>query len=343
MTVTRHVKWSKIGGYLTRYSVMEYRLESETLSGQIEQSAISESVCEKLNLVLIPGNPGNELFYERFGHALLEEIWTRAKVLPILYTVSHINHVPDDPNFSKDNKSKDSKDRFNLADQVEHKMEFCREFLHKKARIHLIGHSIGALICLRILNRLKEENYDVSGCYALFPAVERMAETPNGRWIRQIVRLLDNHDFLARTMIFWLDFIPESVKRQLCQWHLGQNSPSCVVAAAVELLSTNVLRNVAHMARNELDVVQGFDESLIPNEYKDRIIFYYGINDGWSPVEWTDGMKRYLQNESAVVIDENGCQHAFVIRDSEIMATQLAKILLAKRANLPSLHVQMNR
>ncbi|KAI1730659.1 lipid-droplet associated hydrolase domain-containing protein [Ditylenchus destructor] len=286
MTVTRHVKWSKIGGYLTRYSVMEYRLESETLAGQIEKSAISESGCESLNFVLIP-------------------------------------------------------DRFNLADQVEHKMEFCREFLPKKARIHLIGHSIGALICLRILHRLKEENYEVSGCYALFPAVERMAETPNGRRIRPI--LLDNHDFLARTMICWLDYIPKSVKRWLCQWHLGQNSPSCVVAAAVELLSTNVIRNVAHMARNELDVVHGFDASLIPNEYKDRIIFYYGSNDGWSPLEWTDGMKSYLHNESAVIVDKNGCQHDFVTRDSEIMATELAKVLLAIHANIPSLNVQMNR
>jgi hypothetical protein len=49
------------------------------------------------------------------------------------------------------------------------------------ARINLIGHSIGAYICLQIAGPLAAHGFNVHRILNLFPTIERMADSPNGR------------------------------------------------------------------------------------------------------------------------------------------------------------------
>lgn len=66
---------------------------------------------------------------------------------------------------------------------------FIEQYIPKDAKLHLVGHSIG---CWMILQLLKNEDFAkrVVKCYLLFPTIERMAETPNGRFLTRIVSLL---------------------------------------------------------------------------------------------------------------------------------------------------------
>lgn len=54
----------------------------------------------------------------------------------------------------------------------------------------------------------------------------------------------------------------------------------------------------------------------------DRLRFHYGISDGWCPIEFAREIQEIIPVEQ-IRMDEDGCEHAFVIRDSEIMAQRL--------------------
>uniref|UniRef100_A0A915E9T8 Lipid droplet-associated hydrolase n=1 Tax=Ditylenchus dipsaci TaxID=166011 RepID=A0A915E9T8_9BILA len=135
--------------------------------------------------LLIPGNPGNDLFYENFGQQFVQEISKKQTGSATIYTISHLNHAPKDKGCSTTQQ-----ELFNLSEQIEHKLDFCREHLSENRSLYLVGHSIGAYICLRMLDQLKKEGWTVSGCYCLFPAVERMAKTPSGQKVIPLIQVV---------------------------------------------------------------------------------------------------------------------------------------------------------
>lgn len=55
--------------------------------------------------------------------------------------------------------------QYNLDDQVKHKINFCREVVDKNeiGEVYLVGHSIGALICLRL--NLKAYSLFFASCF----------------------------------------------------------------------------------------------------------------------------------------------------------------------------------
>ena len=54
------------------------------------------------------------------------------------------------------------------------------------AHLHLIGHSIGSWFALNLM-RDEEIAKRVVKCYLLFPTVEHMKESPNGKFLTQFV------------------------------------------------------------------------------------------------------------------------------------------------------------
>ncbi|VDM45831.1 unnamed protein product [Toxocara canis] len=279
------------------------------------------------------GNPGNEGFYEYFGRELLTNLeaetmkrYSASSEQYILYTVSHLNHV-NLPRELRNNGAHNATDRFDLNDQVEHLADFCFEYLPKAGRIVMFGHSIGAYIMLRILPNLLKHEYNIVCACALFPTIERMAESPNGKRLFPILSRLDSFNALFVSLILcWLDLLPLSLRRWFCSWGLPTgNVPECVLDSAAELLCLNVFRNIIHMSTDELRKVCELDESLL--KHSDRIRFYYGKTDKWCPIDFGYQMKDRL-GEELVVIDDSDCEHAFVIKNSEIMARKLVNWVL---------------
>ena len=75
--IVREVEWIEVGGKWTRISKM---WDDE------------ESVDAKV--VMIPGNPGNEGFYENFGRLLIAKMALVKNERVEFITISHLNHVP---------------------------------------------------------------------------------------------------------------------------------------------------------------------------------------------------------------------------------------------------------
>lgn len=67
--------------------------------------------------------------------------------------------------------------------------EFIKQYVPEDAKLHLVGHSIGSWL---IMNLMRDEEIAkrVEKCYLLFPTVEYMKETPNGKFLNKFVRYL---------------------------------------------------------------------------------------------------------------------------------------------------------
>uniref|UniRef100_A0A7I5EDM6 Lipid droplet-associated hydrolase n=1 Tax=Haemonchus contortus TaxID=6289 RepID=A0A7I5EDM6_HAECO len=322
--ISRRVDWVLVGGRWTRMSVIGTSLSADVLDRENKGD-----VDDRVVILMIPGNPGNEGFYADFGHRVVKCLLSREERMGdrkrhyLFYTVSHLNHVVL-PNELKNAGKPKPYDRFHLDAQVQHKLDFVREHLPKGQKVYILGHSIGAYMMLRILPYIKDD-FNIRKVIGLFPTVEKMAASPNGVRLKRVLATLDANDWLAKSVSFWLDFLPEKVKQWLVSWNLtGEMVPSNVIMSAAELLNMNVFRNIVHMSHDELNKVDDFDNSLITN--KELVYFYYGKEDGWCPEELGYSMETRLPR-GHVQLDEHGCEHAFVIRDGAIVAEKLLQFI----------------
>ncbi|KAG7168897.1 lipid droplet-associated hydrolase-like [Homarus americanus] len=257
-------------------------------------------------ILIIPGNPGLASYYIRF----METIHASLKSTHALWTVSHAGHC----HTSHMTYCPDTIHVYNLEDQIAHKIAFIQDHIPKGAKVTLVGHSIGCQIILRILKYF-ESNSEVAVVknYLLFPTVERMKITPNGRrmwpmlcYFRWLVVLL--------TACLWL--LPVRVKERLLKLYFrGRKVADCSFQATIQLFHPKVMQNVLWMAYNELMQVCDVDTVTI-DKHKDNIVLYYGATDGWCPQIYRDDLKAKIEGVSAILC-EDGYQHAFVLEYSE--------------------------
>ncbi|KAE9548885.1 hypothetical protein FO519_007910 [Halicephalobus sp. NKZ332] len=315
MSVSRITEWVLVAGRWTRMSQM--------LNFRPSDVSQSESIPEsEVVFVMIPGNPGNERFYEDFGQRILESLNGKRKTE--FLTVSHLNHV-ELPERLQRSSELERNERFLLQDQVKHKLNFFLEHVPKKPKLILIGHSIGAYMALKILPELISEGFNVVRTLALFPTIEQMAVSPNGTRLGGILRFFDEHDTLSRIILSWLWLLPLQVKRFLVGFNLRDPSiPECIVESAMELISAPVVRNIIHMSNDELKNVVDHDPELF--KHKDKILMYYGKTDGWVPNSCALKQLDRL-GENHVLIDEDNCEHAFVIKDGEAMTRNVVSLI----------------
>uniref|UniRef100_A0AC35G0Q5 Lipid droplet-associated hydrolase n=1 Tax=Panagrolaimus sp. PS1159 TaxID=55785 RepID=A0AC35G0Q5_9BILA len=224
-----------------------------------------------LIFVMIPGNPGNEKFYEHFGQRILEKI-------PII----------------------------------------------------LMGHSIGSYMALKIFPQLIENGFNVVKLLCLFPGIEQLALSSNGKRNGRFLEFFDKHSTLTKIPLSFLWFIPNSFKRFIVRLILRdplipEYIPECVIESTAETISSSVTQNIIHLANNEFQIVKNHDDTLFPNEYRDRIILYYGKNDGWVPESCVEEQIERL-GKSCVFLDNNGSDHEFVNLNGDFMAKTVVSL-----------------
>ncbi|CAG9536407.1 unnamed protein product [Cercopithifilaria johnstoni] len=214
-------------------------------------------------------------------------------------------------------------DRISLSDQIKHKFNFCLQYLAKRTKLILIGHSIGSYLMLRILPDLLKHEFNVIRCIALFPTIERMAESPNGERLLPWLKKFRKWDGVLQIALSWLRYLPNSVKGRICTFLMtnhGDCFPPCILQSAIEIIDVDVIRNIIFMAVDELLTVSNLDESLL--RYSDRCRFLYGTVDQWSPLCYSLEMQKRL-GKDIVTIDNKKCEHAFVLNHGEVVAYEV--------------------
>nr|XP_057933589.1 lipid droplet-associated hydrolase isoform X2 [Doryrhamphus excisus] len=272
----------------------------------------------KLLFLVIPGNPGVVGFYRTFLQTLCSMFGNRHPV----WAVSHAGHCepPASMDMVEDASSAADGDVFGLNGQVEHKLTFLRTFVPKEVNLVLVGHSIGCYIILETMKR--DPSLKVLKAVMLFPTIERMALTPQGKVMTPV---LCHMRYMAYLPIFLLSLLPEGLKRGLVQLVLGGlgSLDPCVIPATVGLLSGDCAANAVYMGGQEMRKVLERDNLTIKKNLE-KLLFYYGASDPWCPVRYYDDIKMDFPTGDFRLC-ENGFRHAFVLDAGREVAEMVAE------------------
>jgi len=261
--------------------------------------------------IIIPGNPGLSGYYETFMSAL----YSRTKT-PI-WCVGHAGHdVVDDPPLSG------NEDLFSLEGQIRHKVKFLKEHVPHGADVTLIGHSLGCKIILDVMKRCQMEDSDDGGSsyqfrgYMLFPMIERMYETPNGKgaWLQTFYL-----KWLMIAVSWLLNTLPHKWKKSLVQCFQSCDDPPSL-NAIMDTVHPGRVRNALHLSAHELLEIKDLDVDTI-EKFSDGLRFYYSPTDGWAPVAFYHNLVKSVPGIRAEMApSDKPIPHAFVLYENDRVA-----------------------
>ncbi|XP_007937449.1 lipid droplet-associated hydrolase [Orycteropus afer afer] len=272
----------------------------------------------KVLILIITGNPGFISFYLPFAKTLYSLINRRFPV----WIISHAGHsiVPKDKKIlvaSDDSNTQEIKDIYGLHGQIKHKQAFLRSHVPKQMKLVFIGHSIGCYISLQMLKCAPE--LPVIRSMMLFPTIERMSQSPNGRiatpllcWFRYVLYVIG---------YLLLKPLPERIKLWLIRMCFQmKNIPNeCL---CMNLGDPFCLANAAYLGGQEMMQVVERDNETI-KKHLPKLTFYYGTLDHWCPKEYYDDIKKDFP-EGDIRLCEKKIPHAFILSHSQEMAEMVA-------------------
>ncbi|KAM7404106.1 hypothetical protein PAMA_004500 [Pampus argenteus] len=260
----------------------------------------------KVLFLIIPGNPGVVGFYRTFMQTLHSMFGYRHPV----WAVSHAGHCvpPDSMDMVEDASLATDKDVFGLNGQIEHKLAFLRKHVPRETSLVLVGHSIGCYIILEMMKR--DPELEVLKAVMLFPTIERMAQTPQGKVMTPV---LCHMRYAAYLPLFLLSLLPEGFKSSLIKLVFGgiRSLDYTVVQPTVGLLSGDCAANAMYMGGQEMRKVLERDNITIKKNLE-KLIFYYGAADHWCPVQYYHEIKKDFP-AGDFRLCENRFRHAFVL------------------------------
>ncbi|XP_077668599.1 lipid droplet-associated hydrolase isoform X5 [Eretmochelys imbricata] len=256
-----------------------------------------------------------------------------------------------------DTDIKELEDVFGLHGQIEHKLDFLRKNVPKDMKLVLIGHSIGCYITLEMMKRASE--LQVLRSVLLFPTIERMAQSPQGKLLTPVLCKLR---YILYMPVYLLSFLPERVKTSMVRFVLrGLKCPDeasivtslnlfsvdCVgTATAVSDHSCQFLecpiygkpRNDEGCGERQYNYKTKFKEdaqtvlawmqtekvqdAISLNQSCKRLIFYYGVADNWCPQQYFEEIRMDFP-DGDIRLCEKGIRHAFVLDASREMAAMI--------------------
>ncbi|XP_063694888.1 lipid droplet-associated hydrolase-like [Bolinopsis microptera] len=255
-------------------------------------------------LLIIPGNPGQAGYYQEYMDLVIlhSDEQFRACV------VSHVGHSPASDNI------------FNVRDQIESKLQFITAKLEPGTKIHLIGHSFGAYIALKLF----EKGIKLEKSILLFPTFDNMGQMPKAANLRMLLRWQSQI-----TAVAWLtELLPGQLKNKMIQFYsakFSKNIQDHMSATIAELITPKSLNNVFGLATNEMAVIKDPDFKLI-KKFKDKLVFYYGMHDLWAPLDCLRKLRKAVPAVNFHIADEE-VLHAFMFSSCKKVALKTVEFL----------------
>ncbi|XP_063298190.1 lipid droplet-associated hydrolase [Pelobates fuscus] len=278
----------------------------------------------KLLFFIIPGNPGIVGYYRTFMESLYRGFNEKYPV----WAISHAGHCspPKGMDMTNDTEIDPIEDIFGINGQIEHKLCFLKKNVPVDTKLILIGHSIGCYIILEMMERAID--LKILQSILLFPTIERMAQSPQGKIMTP---LLCNLRYVVYMPLYLLSFLPESVQASLIKFVLRgiKSVDEFSVTASLNLFRVDCAANAMYMGGQEMMQVLERDNTIIQKNLS-KIIFYYGANDNWCPVQYYEDIKKDFP-EGNIWLCQRGIRHAFVLDSSREMATMIIDWLKNKQ------------
>lgn len=214
---------------------------------------------------------------------------------------------------------------FSLDAQIKHKLDFLENHVHPNSKIHLIGHSIGAWIIVELLHKYDQLKDRVLTINLLFPTLQRMAESKNGKFVNNFYR---NMHWFILSLSNFLYLFPTFVIMLIINLCLAVRSlPNNYCDAILKMINPFILEKILIMGYDEMDIVKELNRDGI-DKIKHLTHVIYGIRDNWAPLDYMDDLKKY--EPYIKMTKAHDVEHAFVLKSSEQVADMVAKFIKSK-------------
>lgn len=147
----------------------------------------------------------------------------------------------------------------------------------------------------------------ISKAYLLFPAIEKMIDTPNGKKLHESLKSL----FVLKLFLTFLLMLPKffQILFQFCYMYFN-GYPLELIEPGLIFSHPKLREIILFQAKDQLHEVNELDVNFI-NENKSKIKFFYGAKDGWTPRKFYSDLCSKIPNVDAVVDDSN-LKHNFM-------------------------------
>eukprot|EP00798_Chlamydomonas_sp_ICE-L_P020743 gene20743-27562_t len=192
----------------------------------------------QFQVLVVPGNPGNASFYKPFIHFLHQEFEGHAEIL----SISHPGH-------DKGPQNTPHGKLWDLKEQVQHKVDFMREYCLKPGKPPLIvaAHSIGAYMMLKACRtvELEMEQLNITNLPKIVKVVGLMPffETDFKQARQKILRTLASGYETIGYIAAALGCLPHSVQEWFIHNCAEDQMDVQVVNTTKELLNQASIRN----------------------------------------------------------------------------------------------------
>ncbi|XP_049877560.1 lipid droplet-associated hydrolase isoform X2 [Pectinophora gossypiella] len=229
-------------------------------------------------------------------------------------------HVPD----FQSNILEGNQHLFNLEGQLAHKFDLINNHIDKKSKLHFIGHSIGAWMITELLQKHAAIHERTSSVSLLFPTLQRMADTRNGKFLNGFLRRIHGLVVILFSLLY---LIPESIRAICIQTYLKICSlPPHYLERIMKYLHPLVNEKVLFLAYDEMDTVQKLNNEAI-DKIKHLTYVIYSTDDGWAPIHYMDDLKPF---EPMLQMKEVNIAHAFVLKSPEPVAEMVVDFIKTK-------------
>ncbi|CAH2006807.1 unnamed protein product [Acanthoscelides obtectus] len=268
-------------------------------------------------VVFITGNPGMNGFYKEFVETVHRKLgWTA-------WMIGHAGHNDPPKNYETlvPKLEEDNKELFGLKGQIKHKIEFFEKYVPKTARVHLIGHSVGSYVIIRILEHpsVKPKVADVN---LLFPTIENLALSTNGKFL---IRILPKITWLVILVTSIFSNLPRIIQTFFLYifFVISGISASEHLENIREFSSLEKLRKIYFLALECFENIRERDDRVLKKN-SDKISICYGIHDGF-----TDNVdyKKVSECIPGMRVHVWSYDHVFVLKQSKLVGQLVSEFI----------------
>ncbi|KAI2797438.1 hypothetical protein RDWZM_000296 [Blomia tropicalis] len=267
-------------------------------------------------ILMISGNPGEIEYYRNY----LWQVHQKTKLPVIGISNSGHNRLPS--NLSMPNVYQNGH-LYGLNGQIQNKRTFIDQFISKRTKLILLGHSIGTYMIIELLDQFPQINNMVDHCILLMPTIEHIGQTAMGQKVAQYIRW---GYYPLLSLAYILDLMTQRFKNILAnyvlrkdvptltasKYEMSQLVPKSVIEAATNLFNPNCVRALIYMTETEFKQVQEANIEAIDLN-KNKLTFLCSENDHWFPKEFFEKLQRRLPDQVDMKLCLGQIIHAFVV------------------------------
>lgn len=217
---------------------------------------------------------------------------------------------------------------FDLDGQLKHKTEFIDRYIPRNVNVYLIGHSVGAKLCVDLLRHHGKFSEQVQHAYLMFPTIEKIAQSEKG--VR--VPTWDRYFFLLRAFYNVFNLIPSSWKRSVVRYMSKKEGvPEEMLDSSVEYTNPPVIDKIWFLCLDEMKRIVDLDEETVKKNLH-RLKLYYGAKDDWVRTEYYHELVARFPGIDAELC-QNGYEHAFVLKSGPEVGKMVSEWINQKRLN----------